>query len=380
MRKAVPFLIAAAFAALALGATAQEKSPKPPAKQPVPAPATPATPPPGGAAPAPPADQKPPKLVIEKLEFDAGAVSKGQSVEAVFEVANKGEGLLQILRVQPACGCTVPSFDKEIAPGKTGQIKASVNTAAFSGPITKTVSVFTNDAAMGTFQLTIKADVKAILSVSLPQKNADGTESLVSRETEQLGLVFKGQAAERDFVIKSEDGAPFQITQVQTEDNNIRYQVIPAKDKLSAHFKVTVPADYPVGPITGRFTLSTSHPKVPTLNVNVFGTIREPLMVYPKEVVFNGLSKDYIAQNPEDAALNKLVTVSFETGPELTVTSAKSSDPALQVTYEATAPNQRYSVKIHLDAKTVKVGEFNAKVTVETNKQTIVIPVSGRIF
>jgi len=97
-------------------------------------------------------------------------------------------------------------------------------------------------------------------------------------------------ATEREFLIRSEDAAPFQITQVQTEDTNVRYELLPAKDKLSTRFKVLVPTTYPAGPIQARFVLSTTHPKVPTLTVSVFGTIREPLTFYPKDVIFNGLA------------------------------------------------------------------------------------------
>jgi len=375
MTKRFFILAAAALAASTLFAIAQEK-PKvapapqaPPKVKPVQPPGTPHAPGQADIAPAPAPDPnaKPPKMVVEKLEFDGGAISKGQVIEAEFLVKNIGAGPLQIQRVQPACGCTVPSFDKEILPGQSGKIKASVNTQAFSGPITKTVQVFTNDPDMATFTLTIKADVKAILNI-LP------------RETEQVGLIFKGQAVEKEFTIKSEDGQPFQITQVQTEDNNVRYEIVPEKDKLSAKFLVKVPADYPVGPITARFTLSTSHPKVPTLSINLFGTIREPLTVYPKEIVFNGLAKDYIVQNPQDPALNKMVTVAFETGPELTIQKIDSSVPFLTTSFEATAPNQRYSVKIHLDPEKVKAGEFGGQITIVTNKQPIVIPVRGRVF
>ncbi|MCI4397320.1 MAG: DUF1573 domain-containing protein [Acidobacteria bacterium] len=378
MRKRIAALLGTALAIFAFASFAQETPPQPPPATPLKI--KPINPQPGQSkmpvkqGEGQPAElkpvqgsEKPPKLVINKTEFDAGAISKGSPVQAEFILENKGEGTLQIQRVQPACGCTVASFDHEIAPGKSGKISATVNTQAYQGPIVKTIQVFTNDQAMQNFQLTIKADVKAILSVQ-PSEN------------QQCGLVFEGQPVEKEFTIHSEDNTPFKITQVQTEDTKLRYDVTSDKDGLTAHFKVTVPANYPVGPITGRFVLSTTHPKAPTLNLNVFGTIREPLTVYPKEVVFPGLSKDYIMQNPEDPALNKLVTVAFETGPELKVNKVESSVPFLAVTSEATTPDQRYSIKIHLDPKKVKEGEFDGKVTIATNKKVIVIPVSGRIF
>ncbi len=371
MRKSVAILLGTALMAFALAGLAQTPPPQPPPGQFKIKPLVPPPQQPPQANQGQPqqatGNEKPPKMVISKTEFDAGSISKGSPVQAEFDITNQGAGVLQLLRVQPSCGCTVAEFDHEIQPGKAGKIKATVNTQAYQGPIVKTIQVFTNDPAMQNFQLTIKADVKAILNI-LPSDN------------QQCGLIFEGQPVEKDFTIHSEDNTPFKITQVQTEDTNLKYNVTMEKDGLTAHFNVTVPANYPVGPITGRFVLTTTHPKAPTLNLNVFGTVREPLTVYPKEVVFPGLSKDYIMQNQEDPALNKLVTVAFETGPELKINKVVSSVPFLTVTSEATTPDQRYSIKIHLDAKKVKEGEFNGKVTIETNKKVIVIPVSGRIF
>ncbi len=104
-------------------------------------------------------------MVVAATEFDAGNVNKGDLIKHDFLVENKGKGTLEITHVQPACGCTVTEFDKQIAPGKTGKITATVNTTNFSGPIQKMISVTTNDLKMSNFQLTIKATVKAILNV-----------------------------------------------------------------------------------------------------------------------------------------------------------------------------------------------------------------------
>ena len=75
-----------------------------------------------------------------------------------------------------------------------------------------------------------------------------------------------------------------------------------------------------------------------------------------------------------------MVTVSYETAPELTITDVKSDVPYLETSFEATTPNQRYSVKIHLNPEKVKVGAFEGTVTVKTSKDPIVIHVRGRVF
>ena len=307
-----------------------------------------------------------PEAVLKEMNFDAGSVSRGDIIKHDFPVENKGKGVLEITHVQPSCGCTVTQWDHTIQPGKSGVITASVNTAAFTGPIYKTISVATNDPKMSNFQLTIKADVKTVLQVS-PSENA------------QFGLVFTGQKEEKVFTITSNDGEPFTITSVQSQDPNLQYSIESAKDHKSATFKVMLPADHPTGPIMGRFTLTTTHPKVPILNINVFGTIREPMMVIPQEVVYYGLNKSYVDEHPDDPSLNKVITIAYDQNPDLEITKVTSSLPNLETSVETLQPKQRYSIKLHLKPP-VKLGDFQGTITIETNKKSITIPVRGKIF
>jgi len=324
------------------------------------------------ATPPKPADQAtqpqgpPPKAEISSMEFDAGDINKGDVIKHDFIVTNKGVGTLEIQRVQPGCGCTVTEFDKKVEPGKTGKITASVQTASFNGPIHKTIMVATNDPALSNFQLSIKANIKAVLNVT-------------PGEYQQMGLVFKGQAVEKEFTLKAEDGVPFDITQVQADDPTLKYDLKMAPDKKSATFKVTLPEDHPVGPVSGGFVLSTTHPKVPSIKLSIFGTIREPMTVYPTEVVYSGLNKSWVDAHPDDQSLNKAITVSYEMAPELQIQSVTSSLPFLEATSETLAANQRYSVKLHIKPP-VKEGDFSGTVTIVTNKKTLTIPVRGKIF
>ena len=314
----------------------------------------------------PAAAQDLPEMVIKETEFDAGNVNKGDLIKHDFVFENKGKGMLEITHVQPACGCTVTEFDKQIAPGKTGKITATVNTANFSGPIQKMISVATNDPKMANFQLMIKATVKAILNVE-------------PSEYQQFGLVYKGQTLEKTFTLKSEDGTPFEITQVNADDPSLKYELKPAADKKSAEFKVILPADHPVGPISGRFTLSTTHPKAPTVTISVYGTIREPLTVYPTELVYSGLSKSFVNEHPQDVSLNKTITVAFEQGADLEVKKVVSSVPFLETVVTPITPNQRYSIAVKIKPP-VKDGDFSGTITIETNKKNVTIPVRGKIF
>src|SRR5690349_8556368 len=73
---------------------------------------------------------KPKAVVVEPIK-DAGTVSKGDKISHDFLIKNEGDADLEILNVQPACGCTVAEFDKTIAPGQTGKVHAVVDTSTF---------------------------------------------------------------------------------------------------------------------------------------------------------------------------------------------------------------------------------------------------------
>jgi hypothetical protein len=321
-------------------------------------------------APPPPAPvdpEKAPKCVVAKTEFDGGAVTKGDVIKHAFEVENQGKGPLEITRVQPACGCTLSEYDKVIEVGKKGKITLSVTTANFKGPISKSTSVATNDPNMASFQLIIKGDVKEIISVQ-PSENM------------QLGLIYKGQKVEKEFTLKAMDDKPFQITQVDPTDPSVKYDLKMAEDKKSATIKVMVPEDHAVGAINARFTLTTNHPKVPTISLNCFGTIREPLTVYPPTLTYAGLSKEFVEKNPTDASLTKPITLAFVTARDFEVKSVKCDLPCLKVTQETLEQGKRYTVKVLLQNEGLQVGDFSGTVTIETNKKTITIPVKGKIF
>ena len=101
-----------------------------------------------------------PSIAVDAPVLDLGAVHRGEKIEGRFHVRNAGTETLSISDARPACGCTVATFDREIAPGKSGEVRAIVDTKTFSGPITKSVSLISNDPVHPQLTLTIKATVQ----------------------------------------------------------------------------------------------------------------------------------------------------------------------------------------------------------------------------
>lgn len=101
---------------------------------------------------------KPTTMEVKAL-YDFGQVKQGEIVKAKFEVKNTGDIPLNIVRVEPSCGCTVADFTKEpLLPGTVGYVTAEVNTSRFEGEIRKTLNVLANTNPSAT-TLIIKGNV-----------------------------------------------------------------------------------------------------------------------------------------------------------------------------------------------------------------------------
>ncbi|MEO8413854.1 MAG: DUF1573 domain-containing protein [Ginsengibacter sp.] len=73
--------------------------------------------------------------------FDLGKVKQNVPATATFVVTNIGTEDLLIDQANPTCGCTISDYTKSpIAPGKTGVIHATFNSANL-GHIDKTLTV-----------------------------------------------------------------------------------------------------------------------------------------------------------------------------------------------------------------------------------------------
>jgi hypothetical protein len=99
--------------------------------------------------------------VIDNAVFDFGEIKEAAGpVTHVFKVKNDGDAPLVITKVVASCGCTTPDWTREpIAPGKTGEVKATFDPKNRPNSFTKTISVYSN-GKVGSYVLTIKGIVK----------------------------------------------------------------------------------------------------------------------------------------------------------------------------------------------------------------------------
>ena len=313
-----------------------------------------------------------PKLSLADPVRDFGTVPKGDTIAWDFTVRNIGTADLEILSVQPACGCTVADFDKVIKPGQTGKIHAVVDTTTFSGPIAKTIAVQTNDPATPMAQLTMRADVK-------PYVQAFPNGFL--RYMLQLG-----QSDKQTTILVTEDEEPFEIVSIESPADYIKvdYEKVPVAERASAgrsgqeQYRLNVTVGGPeakVGPIAEKVKIITNSKHQPEFLLSVTGLIRPAYVVNPSVLNFGEVTFG-------DPAATRTVIVgsTSRTSDAFEVTKVESSNPGI-VAEAKPAGDGAFEVTVRL-AQPGKAGAFDSNIKIYTNDQyspVYTLPVRGSI-
>ena len=334
-----------------------------------PADSKPAAPPAAGQAAKPAAPGKAvaaPKIEIAQETKEMGTVPKGQVIETDFVIKNSGGSDLVITDARPSCGCTVSSFDKLIKPGSEGKVHASVDTKSFSGPISKSILVVSNDPDRPQMNLFVKALVKPFVDVA-PQAYVRFS-------------VVKGDPASQDVILISEEKG-FKPVVAETAQPYVKAEVSPAgdKDKIAGRpgeqykLAISVLPDAPEGLLNAPVRLTTGVSQQPNLEVPVSGIVRPRVSVTPITVNFGNFTagKDPITRN--------IVVTNNKPGNPIKVTKAEVSVPGFVTDVVPTQEGVSYTVVVKASEK-VKKGAVDGKVTLYTSdkeKGVIEIPLKG---
>ena len=320
-------------------------------------------------------ETKAPRLTLVEPIKDFGTVPKGEKLDWSFEIKNTGSADLEILAAKPACGCTVADFDKVIKPGQTGKVTAHVDTAAFAGPISKPVTLETNDPNTPTAQITISAIVKPFV------------------EAYPVGYVrfnmIQGDVEKQSVTIYTEEEEPFEIVNVEAPQDWIKVEtaklegpnVVPQIGRKGANqyrLDITVGGpDAKVGPLAEKVRIVTNSKHQPEYWVSVAGVVRPPFRVDPTGINFGEVA-------PSDSAATRTISIrsnNLKTPGMFSVTKVESGVAGVTANVAPTDRPGEFSVTLQV-AKDAKPGSIDGNVTLYTNdtaKPTVVIPVKGTI-
>jgi hypothetical protein len=311
-----------------------------------------------------------PRLVVPEKILDQGEVAKGEVVEANFKLVNEGTETLVVKAVRPTCGCTVADFDREIQPGGEGWIKAKLDTEDFSGPVSKSILIMTNDPDEPTVTVVIKADVQPYIEI-LP------------RPLIRFNTVKHEQMDQRVVVVAAEEDRDFTVTGV---DSNVPYLDVRVRklegedrrrQRSGTQYEVSLSLteDAPVGPVSAQLTVHTDHPNAREVPIKVYGVIRALLHVTPPQIQFGTVeAKVKPGRN--------VIVVSNRTGSETTeVTSATVDDAAFSTEVRAIKEGRRYQVTVTIN-EDADPGVRDAVLTLATTDPQfpeLIVPVRANI-
>jgi hypothetical protein len=340
----------------------------PPATTPTP-PAEPATAATAPTAAAPEEPKPAPQLVAEAPIQDLGRIQKGERAEVEFVLANRGDAALKIKSVQPACGCTVASFDADVEPGATGRVRATLDTSTLAGSVAKSITVLSNDPKTPRLTLTIRAEIVAFIELS------PGFARLMQVQTmpQQVAVVH----------LWSGDGTPFELLEVRTPQpwitSSLRRaeasELKPGAPAEQWRLEVAVSAEAPLGPLTDKLVVRTSHPRQPELEVPLSGFVRPVLQATPA-------AADFGALGPAARDKSRFVLKLFNFGADaIEIQGATTDLEFLTVTSSAEEKGRRFRIELRLAPEAPK-GKFEGTLRIETTSATmpvVEVPVRGKV-
>ncbi len=224
-----------------------------------------------------------PRAVPTEPIKDFEIVAKGEVIVHEFEIRNEGSAVLELKDVRPACGCTVAQYDKKIAPGESGKVKASVKTDNFGGPIAKSIAVFTNDPDNPKLQLVVKANVKPYVSV------VPGYARYNYVQGEPVGSIQQ--------TLWAEDGSDVEIVSVKPPYDHlkVRYREATEEERHEKgkgkqwHIEVELDSQSPIGALRDYVEIRLNHAKQKTVRIPVSGFVRPRQHITPPEIDFGQL-------------------------------------------------------------------------------------------
>lgn len=185
-------------------------------------------------------------LRLMEEDFDFGHVPQNCKVTHTFVLKNVGDDTLFINKVQPGCGCTSAPLTKSVLPpGDRVPVDVTFNAGKMSGPVRKTVTVYSSDGKVPMTSLQFTAEVAEAFPIEVSVEPAKGIELSKTATEGKVALTNLGVAAG---TLKIVGWAPAFL--------DAKLSGAHLDPKQAADLTVKTKPDAPTGPFTGSVTLA----------------------------------------------------------------------------------------------------------------------------
>lgn len=284
------------------------------------------------------------EIKFKEMIHDFGDIERGQKVSHNFEFTNTGNQPLEILNVGTSCGCTSAKPEKTVyAPGEGGMIPVTFDSARFTGPQTKRVTVTTNNQEKTV--VTIKANI--IVDVNVKPTSVFFANAPMNKTTTQKVLV------------NTEKLANLNISDLEVKIDAVDVKVNKVDDK-TAEIEITADgAKFPndKSRFSGFIKFKTNSKTSPDVRLPVTVHVKRPLKASPNSVYFFATKK---GQKRE-----AIVRVSSNEAKDFKILDMKSDIPGINIEMEKDDGKIK-QIKVSL-ADTAKEGKFSGVITLITD-------------
>lgn len=224
-----------------------------------------------------PTDAEPRAVAGETIK-DVGRIDDFRDVDVTYTITNDGDSDLELVDVVASCGCTVADYDEVIAPGDTGEVVVTLKPQGYSGPLARSVRVYTNDAGNPYIELVVKAIIAPSVYMT------PGYARLV-------GLVGEPVEPARQ-LLWAPDVEDFQVTSATTSLPFVEVEARPATAEEAAEegsgkqwvIETRLGEDVPDGIFEDTIVIATNHPRRPQVDLPLFGQVHAPVRSVPASI------------------------------------------------------------------------------------------------
>jgi Protein of unknown function (DUF1573) len=268
-----------------------------------------------------------------------------------FEFVNQGPETVEIVRVEPSCGCLAVKLDKRLfGPGERGGLSMDIRpTAQSTGPQSWFAKVVYR---AGNRQETVHLQVQAVVRHEV---------SVVPAV-----LVWTGAGSQEVTVTDLRD-PPLAVTELHFSSTLVQAKVV-SSEKGVSRIVLQAASAIPPGRRDEMLSIYTADPAYRQLQIPVtlIGQTRQAVSATPAQVSLNVATGQPIPSTLRPAGDRKLE-----------VQSVAADDPAITCTF-AKGPFNETTLKIQVDAGKLGSRDLNASVRVhlrEPADEILVIPV-----
>lgn len=324
--------------------------------------------PPAGSSPSPETPESA-GVELEPSLVDVGVVPRAERATAVFEIRNEGDHEVEVAGVEGAPGLEVQSFDHNLPPGVTREIRVTLDGAKVNGAVELPVQVRLQGRDEPLL-VGVKAEVKNYLGVSPPNAR---------------WIFVRGEPeGTLKHVVWPSDGQEFRVLGVSSPHPDIEATFREARedeklaDRPEPQWVVEATLDQwaRVGPITGMLEARTDHPVQELALIPVSGFVRPIMVATPQRGSFGSVE----LTEPMERFFH---VQAFSTDPVAVQSVRLVPDvPGLETRLEVLKPGREYHVWVTLSPEAPK-GVYQGSVEVHTEDENVgvlEIPLSAEVL